>query len=1476
MAGLLYNILDMDIKKINYKSDFTLRMHSDAGWGTGFRIRFRASGSPQKRYCACHDGNGKYCSCHVDAADPSTLVVEFDDHHMGIGVLLCEITYSVADESSPTGKFDTVVNEAPVVATIGGKEYKVILGIDGDESAEIIYELPAYVAEEQRQAAEAERQEAEAGREEAEAVRQELAAHPLYVGEDYFVYQYDLASHEYQNTGVYLKGSVSIEDFVYVSETETHTTYSIIFSDGTTESVDIPKGAKGDKGDDGNPGPQGAQGPKGDTVTATDYTLYNVQGSDSQGAMSQDATTKAISAQTGYYTCGTAAGTPEKVVTVESGNLYKRTLGGHFKVKMTNKNTAASGVTLQIGSETAAALWYNGAAVSATNTWDAGEVLSVYYDGSVYQASNAQGGSNRKIDAYLYGDVKALATGVTYSNGEAVVTTDKQLLKTTKEVGFINLADEIAIGDLRTKGTSTYKALKAVGIYNINGTYSEGAYAIGTYSTVSFEVTAGEIAGTIKVTVGYTTADIEASTDASEIATAIAAMEVEGWTLSSDGATVTAICNTIGNNTLYVNLIDTDSTGTTISTPVVVAGSTALRKYDGSSWDVVDSVASYAADTAMWESVDYAWLVANITEQNSVSSDILNLKKELFDEKTVIAARTTTGTLTSNQRFIRGGGTTAGQNQYSRTCVVNIPTGPYKMILHINNSAFNNSITYNGVVFTCNFWNDDTWLKDIFDGVENGSDHIIEVPAGANKIGFNLQSNSADTARAAATMYMSYISDKVNGDVLEDGSVALEKLEPDVQDLLKYDYVIYVGNRGDGELVAQSASYTASGTIKTEANTYYKIYKFYTGECDKVYLNIVNAGCFLSNIMCFFDSNNQFISSTTFTISAGTHVVKVPEKTRYVAVNNYKAEATDYSISKATVHDGYNGKSICPKSVDFDKLSDDAVKGCNDSYITIANSASVLIIGASLSTGHFNIVGKNYTARLSESTDYLFHTFAYSGRWLDFMLSYSHSDVMAFIRTKNITPAYVLISCFVNDHSDYTLNQYIEEVDRLCNHIRSLGAEPILAPEYTSVQSKTALFYDYARKHNCRFIDMARLCSILNPKNNYFKSGVHPKTRNTPIQSDLLIDVFNSIGRPNKSIKIFRKRPGVTVETLNDLRYSNIYERRRLYKELYLGANGCTPAQSDTNSSESGNAGVQNEYYTLMTGGSVSFTDYALIEVTLPYHVSDINEVELLFETTNTVDVYAYNTWNYEHSGNYYKGEGTLFGQWVKLNAPYTIKSNIKYYVHGDNADKIPFLIYGASSFSLKNIRVRCNSYSKVNKPVLRKEFKFETNKWSSETELLPSNTFGAVGVEDTNYNVIPTNTYEMTQGVDAYPPGVTSKVTVDDTTSINFSVASPSSGLYELELWCRFFPPVYTDGSDGQITVDSYDYNEVLVDVGGSISAKNTGVTLRDEVCLAWKKVRFTIFLSTTATPIKVYSNAKGMEVCWMSVKKVPEYKNM
>ena len=67
--------------------------------------------------------------------------------------------------------------------------------------------------------------------------------------------------------------------------------------------------------------------------------------------------------------------------------------GGNLRIKMPAAGTTAS--TLAIGNANAVQLWYNGAAVSSDNTWEAGEIISVFYDGTRFMASNSQGGSGK-------------------------------------------------------------------------------------------------------------------------------------------------------------------------------------------------------------------------------------------------------------------------------------------------------------------------------------------------------------------------------------------------------------------------------------------------------------------------------------------------------------------------------------------------------------------------------------------------------------------------------------------------------------------------------------------------------------------------------------------------------------------------------------------------------------------------------------------------------------------------------------------------------------------------------------------------------------------------------------------------------------------------------------------------------------------------------------------------------------------------
>lgn len=128
----------------------------------------------------------------------------------------------------------------------------------------------------------------------------------------------------------------------------------------------------------------------------TTYADYMYSG-DNWVALAQH--TSGPQSQIAYYTCTQeGSGALETKAFVSTGGLtYTPIIGGEIKIKMGEANTHAAPVYLQFNTDatnTKKRLYYNGEDVSASNTWEAGETISVYYDGTYYQASNAMGGGN--------------------------------------------------------------------------------------------------------------------------------------------------------------------------------------------------------------------------------------------------------------------------------------------------------------------------------------------------------------------------------------------------------------------------------------------------------------------------------------------------------------------------------------------------------------------------------------------------------------------------------------------------------------------------------------------------------------------------------------------------------------------------------------------------------------------------------------------------------------------------------------------------------------------------------------------------------------------------------------------------------------------------------------------------------------------------------------------------------------------------
>ena len=282
---------------INYKSDFTLKLHSDAGWGIPFGIRFWTS-SPKNGYEVGWDGE-EWNNCAL--TEDGNLEVYFSRHGLGFGELKYQVCYHCPREGFPEGE-DQYMNAAIATkADAGGDLMPVVLGLEGEKDVEIQLELPAYAAEVERRAAETARAEAEEDREAAEAerraaetVRQENEAarevaeaqreagerqrqqmaetysHVPYIGTDYYVYQWSVADGRYVRTNVYVKGPQGNQGEKGDPGEKGDTGATGAVGPQGPQGQQGQKGDKGDKGekgDTGSTGPQGIQGPAGQNGT---------------------------------------------------------------------------------------------------------------------------------------------------------------------------------------------------------------------------------------------------------------------------------------------------------------------------------------------------------------------------------------------------------------------------------------------------------------------------------------------------------------------------------------------------------------------------------------------------------------------------------------------------------------------------------------------------------------------------------------------------------------------------------------------------------------------------------------------------------------------------------------------------------------------------------------------------------------------------------------------------------------------------------------------------------------------------------------------------------------------------------------------------------------------------------------------------------------------------------------------------------
>ena len=240
--------------------------------------------------------------------------------------------------------------------------------------------------------------------------------------------------------------------------------------------------------------------------------------------------------------------------------------------------------------------------------------------------------------------------------------------------------------------------------------------------------------------------------------------------------------------------------------------------------------------------------------------------------------------------------------------------------------------------------------------------------------------------------------------------------------------------------------------------------------------------------------------------------------------------------------------------------------------------------------------------------------------------------------------------------------------------------------------------------------------------------------------------------------------------------------------------------------------------------------------------------------------------------------EDRRLGGWRQLSAntdgAYDISP--EYFMGCVFGDRVDFLLVGSgSSFTLTDIELTWCGVP--NKAYHREKVSFIPNLGRDGTELIANPTFGTAGTTDANWNVTPQSAAD-----NCYPTGCSSLVEVSSNASISTSVSGSQLGMSEaygrgkavLEIWARYFPPIYTDGSGEQITEDSYDYAKLMVKIRRAGRGDAETVTLSERVNTHWKVVQLPICLTgkmgSGDLGIEILSD-KTLQIARVSLKRIP-----
>lgn len=303
--------------------------------------------------------------------------------------------------------------------------------------------------------------------------------------------------------------------------------------------------------------------------------------------------------------------------------------------------------------------------------------------------------------------------------------------------------------------------------------------------------------------------------------------------------------------------------------------------------------------------------------------------------------------------------------------------------------------------------------------------------------------------------------------------------------------------------------------------------------------------------------------------------------------------------------------------------------------LSIGSDDVIAHIGDSYAASHYAVKDKSYVSQLSALSPFRHVNFGVSGNDLLDMQYRAVNEVAVTGSTfKGLNPRYAFITSWVNDATfrgaDMTF--YGENLRRMIDTVRGYGVEPVVTSQFQTESADFAYLAWIAQEAGCAFID----CSTINREIGNLQTGPfmqgssikHPGSRSGGVFWLPMLDFIDRMPKPERAIKIFRKRAGFIAANAADMLYKGRLDRAKKWKELTVFHWSLTPEEKYDELSQLAYNGESfswtsraDEYLKIASGQPVAFSDYGLLEVTLPGGPNSLDAVELTLGVTGSVQV---------------------------------------------------------------------------------------------------------------------------------------------------------------------------------------------------------------------------------------------------------------